>query len=46
MTRQKDYSMATADIVHAEVRELVERGHSRATQIISTHIDFISSPSF
>lgn len=41
MSTQKDYSMATADVVDAEVRELVERAYSRATQIITTHIDIL-----
>lgn len=41
MTTQKDYSMATADIVDAEVRELVEKAYSRATQIITTHVDIL-----
>ncbi|KAL0351640.1 UNVERIFIED_CONTAM: ATP-dependent zinc metalloprotease FTSH, chloroplastic [Sesamum calycinum] len=41
MSTQKDYSMATADVVDAEVRELVERAYTRATQIITTHIDIL-----
>ncbi|KAI3834295.1 hypothetical protein MKX03_030102 [Papaver bracteatum] len=41
MSSQKDYSMATADIVDAEVRELVEKAYTRATQIINTHIDIL-----
>nr|WML55883.1 FtsH5 [Ipomoea batatas] len=41
MSTQKDYSMATADVVDAEVRELVERAYSRAKQIITTHIDIL-----
>lgn len=41
MSSQKDYSMATADIVDAEVRELVERAYERATTIITTHIDIL-----
>lgn len=41
MATQKDYSMATADIVDAEVRELVERAYTRAKQIITTHIDIL-----
>ncbi|CAL0318966.1 unnamed protein product [Lupinus luteus] len=41
MSTQKDYSMATADIVDAEVRELVEKAYSRATEIINTHIDIL-----
>ncbi|CAL5040580.1 unnamed protein product [Urochloa decumbens] len=41
MSSQKDYSMATADVVDAEVRELVERAYARATQIITTHIDIL-----
>ncbi|KAI3980612.1 hypothetical protein MKX01_025177 [Papaver californicum] len=41
MSFQKDYSMATADIVDAEVRELVKKAYARATQIINTHIDIL-----
>ncbi|KAF4388513.1 hypothetical protein F8388_012490 [Cannabis sativa] len=41
MSSQKDYSMATADVVDAEVRELVEKAYERATQIITTHIDIL-----
>ncbi|OIV96295.1 hypothetical protein TanjilG_09722 [Lupinus angustifolius] len=41
MSTQKDYSMATADIVDAEVRELVEKAYSRATEIVNTHIDIL-----
>lgn len=41
MSTQKDYSMATADIVDAEVRELVEKAYFRAKQIITTHIDIL-----
>ncbi|KAK6939052.1 AAA ATPase, AAA+ lid domain [Dillenia turbinata] len=41
MSSQKDYSMATADVVDAEVRELVEKAYSRAKQIIATHIDIL-----
>ncbi|XP_047324197.1 ATP-dependent zinc metalloprotease FTSH, chloroplastic-like [Impatiens glandulifera] len=41
MSSQKDYSMATADVVDSEVRELVERAYSRAKQIITTHIDIL-----
>lgn len=41
MTTQKDYSMATADVVDAEVRELVDRAYIRAKQIITTHIDIL-----
>ena len=41
MSSQKDYSMATADVVDAEVRELVERAYERATSIITTHIDIL-----
>ncbi|CAD6338231.1 unnamed protein product [Miscanthus lutarioriparius] len=37
----QDYSMATTDVVDAEVRELVEKAYSRATQIITTHIDIL-----
>uniref|UniRef100_A0A1J3I4V1 ATP-dependent zinc metalloprotease FTSH 1, chloroplastic n=1 Tax=Noccaea caerulescens TaxID=107243 RepID=A0A1J3I4V1_NOCCA len=41
MSSQKDYSMATADIVDSEVRELVEKAYKRATDIITTHIDIL-----
>ncbi|MBA0720495.1 hypothetical protein Golax_008112 [Gossypium laxum] len=41
MSSQKDYSMATADVVDAEVRDLVETAYSRAKQIITTHIDIL-----
>ncbi|ONK64140.1 uncharacterized protein A4U43_C07F22500 [Asparagus officinalis] len=41
MSSQKDYSMATADVVDAEVRELVETAYAKATQIITTHIDIL-----
>lgn len=41
MSTQKDYSMATADVVDSEVRELVEKSYSRAKQIITTHIDIL-----
>ncbi|CAN1322819.1 ATP-dependent zinc metalloprotease FTSH, chloroplastic [Linum perenne] len=41
MSSQKDYSMATADVVDAEVRELVETAYERATEIINTHIDIL-----
>ncbi|OVA10899.1 Peptidase M41 [Macleaya cordata] len=41
MSSSKDYSMATADVVDAEVRELVEKAYTRATQIITTHIDIL-----
>lgn len=41
MSSQKDYSMATADVVDSEVRELVEKAYARATDIINTHIDIL-----
>ncbi|CAJ2642869.1 unnamed protein product [Trifolium pratense] len=41
MSSQKDYSMATADIVDKEVRELVDKAYIRATTIINTHIDIL-----
>ena len=41
MSSQKDYSMATADIVDSEVRELVEKAYARATEIVNTHIDIL-----
>lgn len=41
MSSQKDYSMATADIVDAEVRELVEKAYARAKYILTTHIDIL-----
>lgn len=33
--------MATADVVDAEVRELVENAYARATNIINTQIDIL-----
>ena len=33
--------MATADIVDAEVRDLVEIAYSRAKQLITAHIDIL-----
>lgn len=41
MSSQKDYSMATADIVDAELRVLVETAYSRAKRIITAHIDIL-----
>ncbi|KAL2489488.1 ATP-dependent zinc metalloprotease FTSH 5 [Forsythia ovata] len=41
MTTQKDYSMATADVVDAEVRELVDTAYTRAKEIMTTHIDIL-----
>ncbi|KAK4434671.1 ATP-dependent zinc metalloprotease FTSH, chloroplastic [Sesamum alatum] len=41
MSIQKDYSMATVDVVDVEVKELVDRAYTRATQIITTHIDIL-----
>ncbi|KAL9225725.1 hypothetical protein vseg_001616 [Gypsophila vaccaria] len=41
MSSQKDYSMATADVVDAEVRELVETAYKRAKEIVTTHIDIL-----
>ncbi|KAI4388502.1 hypothetical protein MLD38_000823 [Melastoma candidum] len=41
MSSQKDYSMATTDVVDAEVRELVEKAYARAKQIIATHVDIL-----
>ncbi|XP_074587280.1 ATP-dependent zinc metalloprotease FTSH 1, chloroplastic-like [Curcuma longa] len=41
VSSQKDYSMATADVVDAEVRGFVETAYSRAKQIITTHIDIL-----
>ncbi|KAJ6352006.1 hypothetical protein OIU76_001258 [Salix suchowensis] len=41
MSSQKDYSMATADVVDKEVRELVETAYSRAKEIMTTHIDIL-----
>ncbi|KAI3922013.1 hypothetical protein MKX01_005702 [Papaver californicum] len=43
MSTQKDYSMATADIVDSEVRELVEKAYARASLLIETHIDILHS---
>ena len=36
-----EYSMATADIIDAEVRELVENAYTRAKTIMTTHIDIL-----
>jgi cell division protease FtsH len=33
--------MATADVIDSEVRELVERAYTRATAIITKHIDIL-----
>ncbi|XP_047317951.1 ATP-dependent zinc metalloprotease FTSH, chloroplastic-like [Impatiens glandulifera] len=41
MSSQKDYSMATTNVVDAEVRELVDKVYSRATQIITSQIDIL-----
>ncbi|KAK1325102.1 hypothetical protein QJS10_CPA01g00291 [Acorus calamus] len=41
MSSQKDYSMATADVVDAEVRALVETAYTRAKNILTTHIDIL-----
>lgn len=41
MSSQKDYSMATADVVDAEVRELVDAAYKRAKNILTTHIDIL-----
>ncbi|GER26140.1 ATP-dependent zinc metalloprotease FTSH [Striga asiatica] len=41
MSSQKDYSMATADIVDAEVRQLVETAYNRAKHIVTTRIDIL-----
>ncbi|MCL7029051.1 hypothetical protein MKW94_028246 [Papaver nudicaule] len=43
MSTQKDYSMATADIVDSEVRELVDKAYARASLLIETHIDILHS---
>ncbi|KAI3895935.1 hypothetical protein MKW98_025726 [Papaver atlanticum] len=43
MSTQKDYSMATADIVDSEVRELVEKAYARASLLIESHIDILHS---
>ena len=37
----QDYSMATADIVDAEVRELVTTAYTRAKTLMMTHIDIL-----
>lgn len=39
--QQSDHSMATADIIDAEVRELVETAYTRAKTIMTTHIDIL-----
>ncbi|KAG0584052.1 hypothetical protein KC19_3G181200 [Ceratodon purpureus] len=36
-----EYSMATADIIDAEVRELVENAYTRAKTIMTTHIEIL-----
>ncbi|KAL3505471.1 hypothetical protein ACH5RR_035312 [Cinchona calisaya] len=41
ISSQKNYSMATVDVVDAEVRKLEEKAHSRAKQMITTHIDIL-----
>ena len=37
----QDYSMATADIVDAEVRDLVTTAYTRAKSLMTTHIDIL-----
>ncbi|XP_024357548.1 ATP-dependent zinc metalloprotease FTSH, chloroplastic [Physcomitrium patens] len=39
--QQSDHSMATADVIDAEVRELVETAYTRAKTIMETHIDIL-----
>jgi cell division protease FtsH len=39
--QQSDHSMATADVIDAEVRELVETAYTRAKTIMTTHIDIL-----
>lgn len=41
VSQQSDYSMATADVIDAEVRELVERAYERAKNIITQQIDIL-----
>lgn len=36
-----EYSMATADIIDAEVRVLVEAAYARAKSIMTTHIEIL-----
>lgn len=41
VSQQSDHSMATADIIDAEVRELVETAYSRAKTLMTTHIEIL-----
>ncbi|XP_002967332.2 ATP-dependent zinc metalloprotease FTSH, chloroplastic [Selaginella moellendorffii] len=41
LSQQSDYSMATADVVDAEVRELVESAYARAKHLITTHVEIL-----
>ncbi|MCO5584575.1 hypothetical protein L7F22_038505 [Adiantum nelumboides] len=41
VSQQSDYSMATADVIDAEVRELVERAYARAKSIITKHSEIL-----
>lgn len=41
VSQQSDHSMATADVIDAEVRELVEKAYNRAKHLMTTHIDIL-----
>lgn len=41
VSNSSDYSMATADIIDSEVRELVERAYARAKDLMTTHINIL-----
>lgn len=41
VSQQSDHSMATADVIDAEVRELVETAYSRAKTLMQTHINIL-----
>eukprot|EP00270_Netrium_digitus_P008023 TRINITY_DN2372_c0_g1_i1.p1 TRINITY_DN2372_c0_g1~~TRINITY_DN2372_c0_g1_i1.p1 ORF type:complete len:727 (+),score=233.33 TRINITY_DN2372_c0_g1_i1:78-2258(+) len=41
MSNATEYSMATADIIDSEVRELVEKAYMRAKTLLSTHMDLL-----
>lgn len=41
VSNQSDHSMATSDIIDAEVRELVERAYARAKTLMETHIEIL-----
>eukprot|EP00271_Cylindrocystis_brebissonii_P000001 TRINITY_DN0_c0_g1_i1.p1 TRINITY_DN0_c0_g1~~TRINITY_DN0_c0_g1_i1.p1 ORF type:complete len:746 (-),score=170.01 TRINITY_DN0_c0_g1_i1:285-2522(-) len=41
VSQGQEYSMATADLVDAEVRELVNRAYTRAKTLMTTHISIL-----